>query len=396
MTIEINQVSVQVYGDPGLPVKSFCSVFAQVMSEEGEVQRDINSVFANVLGDLPPAVRQINQVYLNILCSRTPKYGFNSVILTDVFPFDISYQSVGSVRFATDVIIVDSGDDQRVGRWDQPLMEYDIAYGVRTMEQLIALIAFFRAMRGRLYAFNYRDNVDYTSSIPVAYEARRAPAITPLDQFIAVGDGSTYVFQLTKTYATATQSQVRPIVRPEPGTTSVAINDITVANWTVDDTTGLVSFTSPYSQTFGALTKAASGGVFNEANINGVAGEFNGFIPYIQGSAPCVQSKVTMTGWAKAGNNIAVTQTANIVGVNNAGAQLVVQYPAQYGIQTDAASGVTIAVHPAPANGLEITAGYQFFVPCRFDTDILPVTLEDYGVGSSNSIKLIEVRPSAF
>jgi len=30
----------------------------------------------------------------------------------------------------------------------------------------------------------------------------------------------------------------------------------------------------------------------------------------------------------------------------------------------------------------------------RFDTDILPVTIEDYGVGGSNSVKLIEVRSS--
>ena len=75
-------------------------------------------------------------------------------------------------------------------------MEYDVAYGVRTMEQLMALITFFRAMRGRTYAFNYRDNVDYTSSIPTAFEARAAPAIGPYDQWIGTGDGSTTVFQL--------------------------------------------------------------------------------------------------------------------------------------------------------------------------------------------------------
>ena len=144
------------------------------------------------------------------------------------------------------------------------------------------------------------------------------------------------------------------------------------------------------------MTKTAASGVDNVATINGVAGEFNGFIPYVPSNAPGVQSKITITGWAKAGNNIAVTQTATLFGVNNNGAQLAVQYPAQYGEPGGRGLGVTIAVHPAPANGVQITAGYQFFVPCRFDTDILPVTLEDYGVGSSNSIKLIEVRPSAF
>ena len=189
MTVAANQVFASVHGQPGLPVRAFNSIFLAALGQEGEVQRDLNSVFASVLGDLPPATRQINQVYLNILCSRTPQYGFNSVILTDVFPYDISYNSVGSVRFATDVIIVDSGDDQRVGRWDQPLMEYDIAYGVRTMEQLDCTDPFFRAMRGRLYAFNYRDNVDYTSSVPSP--TRRAALLRSraFDQVIAIGDG---------------------------------------------------------------------------------------------------------------------------------------------------------------------------------------------------------------
>ena len=127
---------------------------------------------ADVHGNTPPSKRYFTQVCVQILSTRTPMYGFTNVILSDVFPDDISYNSVGSTRFATDVIVVDCGDDQRVGRWDQPLMEYDVAYGVRTMEQLTALITFFRAMRGRLYAFNYRDHVDYTSSVAVAYEAR--------------------------------------------------------------------------------------------------------------------------------------------------------------------------------------------------------------------------------
>ena len=42
-----------------------------------------------------------------------------------------------------------------------------------------------------------------------------------------------------------------------------------------------------------------------------------------------------------------------------------------------------LADHPrARRTGPAITAGYQFYVPCRFDTDTLPLTLEDYGIGS--------------
>ena len=53
-------------------------------------------------------------------------------------------------------------------------------------------------------------------------------------------------------------------------------------------------------------------------------------------------------------------------------------------------------VFSAPLSGVSLSAGFQFYVPCRFDTDILPVTIQDYGIGGSNSIKLIEVRPSDF
>ena len=54
------------------------------------------------------------------------------------------------------------------------------------------------------------------------------------------------------------------------------------------------------------------------------------------------------------------------------------------------------SIHPAPLSGVSLSAGFQFYVPVRFDTDILPITIEDYGIGGSHSVKLIEVRPAAW
>ena len=71
-------------------------------------------------------------------------------------------------------------------------------------------------------------------------------------------------------------------------------------------------------------------------------------------------------------------------------------YLAGYGVAADSAIGVTLSVNGAPSLGQLVTAGYRFFVPSRFDTDTLPVTLEDYGIGGSSSVKIVEVRPSAF
>jgi uncharacterized protein (TIGR02217 family) len=46
----------------------------------------------------------------------------------------------------------------------------------------------------------------------------------------------------------------------------------------------------------------------------------------------------------------------------------------------------------APANGTAITAGFEFDVPVRFDTDRLDVTHDIERLGSITSIPLIEVR----
>ena len=46
----------------------------------------------------------------------------------------------------------------------------------------------------------------------------------------------------------------------------------------------------------------------------------------------------------------------------------------------------------APAAGVAITAGFEFDVPVRFDTDVLDVTLDLERLGSINSIPLVELR----
>ncbi|SLN61580.1 hypothetical protein ROG8370_02838 [Roseovarius gaetbuli] len=57
--------------------------------------------------------------------------------------------------------------------------------------------------------------------------------------------------------------------------------------------------------------------------------------------------------------------------------------------------GITTGVvsfDTAPPPDIEITAGFAFDVPVRFDTDILDVTLDVERLGSITSIPLIEIR----
>ena len=46
----------------------------------------------------------------------------------------------------------------------------------------------------------------------------------------------------------------------------------------------------------------------------------------------------------------------------------------------------------APGSGVVITAGFEFDVPVRFDTDALDVTLDLERLGSITSIPLLELR----
>ena len=61
------------------------------------------------------------------------------------------------------------------------------------------------------------------------------------------------------------------------------------------------------------------------------------------------------------------------------------------GWSVDAATG-RVSLNTAPGAGVAITAGYEFDVPVRFDTDTLDVTLDLERLGSITSIPLIEIR----
>ena len=61
------------------------------------------------------------------------------------------------------------------------------------------------------------------------------------------------------------------------------------------------------------------------------------------------------------------------------------------GWSVDTTTGI-VSFTTAPASGAAITAGFEFDVPVRFDTDTLDVTLDIERLGSITSIPLIEVR----
>jgi uncharacterized protein (TIGR02217 family) len=200
------------------------------------------------------------------------------------FPTAIAFGASGGPERRTDIVSLASGHEERNSRWADSRRRYNAGYGVRTLDDLHAVVAFFEERRGRLYGFRWKDRVDFQSCAP-------AGAVAAADQVIGEGDGDTTTFQLVKTYGAELAPFVRAIRKPVAGSVMVALDGAPVDDgWSVDVSTGMVTFD----------------------------------------------------------------------------------------------------VAPAPAT--MITAGFQFDVPVRFDTDTLEINLTNFAAGDIPSIPLVEIR----
>lgn len=199
------------------------------------------------------------------------------------FLLPLAFGARGGPSRKTEIARLASGHEHRNSPHAYSRRRYDV--GVKSLEDMQVLIAFFESRGGQQYAFRFRDPVDYHSGLP-------GSTVSPSDQQIGVGDGIQTEFQLMKSYSDSAGTYERIITKPVMGTVLVAIDEITTSV-TVDPLTGMVTFDT------------------------------------------------------------------------------------------------------APSNGAIISAGFQFDVPVRFDTDVLDVSLEAFGAGQALNIPIIEVLDHA-
>lgn len=157
------------------------------------------------------------------------------------FPVNLSFGSLGGPERRTDVVTLANGFEERNTPWAHSRRRYDAGLGLRSLDDVSALIAFFEARRGQLHGFRWKDWSDYRSCKP-------SQKVTPFDQTVARGDGLTTVFVLSKTYRSGVQTYQRPIAKPVVGTVQVAIAGdpkVDSLEYDVDATTGLIRFFSP-------------------------------------------------------------------------------------------------------------------------------------------------------
>jgi uncharacterized protein (TIGR02217 family) len=155
-----------------------------------------------------------------------------------LFPLDIALKSAGGPERRTEIVAVGSGREERNARWAHSRRRYDAGYGVKTLEALSEVVAFFEERRGRLHGFRWRDRLDYSSAAP-------GVAPSPTDQAIGLGDGETAAFQLVKTYGSVYAPYSRPVVKPVAASVRIAVDAVEAdegTDFTVDAATGIVTF----------------------------------------------------------------------------------------------------------------------------------------------------------
>lgn len=157
------------------------------------------------------------------------------------FPANLSFGSVGGPERRTEIVTMANGFEERNTPWSHSRRHYDAGLGLRSLDDVAALVGFFEARSGQLHGFRWKDWADFKSCLP-------SQEVSDLDQLIGVGDGATRVFKLRKAYPSGAETYHRPIMKPVVGTVRISIARramVEAETWELDDATGEVTFADP-------------------------------------------------------------------------------------------------------------------------------------------------------
>jgi uncharacterized protein (TIGR02217 family) len=152
------------------------------------------------------------------------------------FPLRLARGAVGGPERVTEIFELGDGREARNTAFAGSRRRWEVGSAIRSLDELAQITAFFEARRGRLFAFRFRDPADFKSSSP-------SSPITPNDQVIGIGDGTTKAFQLIKTYGDAAGSYARVISKPVIGSVRVSKGgtELAATGFSLDGATGIVT-----------------------------------------------------------------------------------------------------------------------------------------------------------
>lgn len=174
--------------------------------------------------------------------------------LPDAIP---GFPCISTPMWSTQLVRVDSGDEQANSRWSNPLYRFTLPEAIRDMAQIQAVLTHWQEMRGPFHTWPFKDPMDF-ASVAVT-ENNTAPTLSSADQTLGTGDGAKTQFQIVKVYG-STNPMTRTIYLPRAGTVLVEVNgaDPTTFSppitWSVSRPGGVITFDSPI--TAGHVVKA--------------------------------------------------------------------------------------------------------------------------------------------
>ncbi|MBU2993698.1 DUF2460 domain-containing protein [Octadecabacter sp. 1_MG-2023] len=157
------------------------------------------------------------------------------------FPTDLSFGALGGPERRTEIVTLANGFEERNTPWAHSRRRFDAGMGLRSLDDVEVLVAFFEARQGQMYGFRWKDWSDYRSAKP-------SREITGDDQLIGMGDEVISEFQIVKNYASGTASYARPITKLVAGTVQVSVSgdpQTEGVDYSVDLNTGIVTFDHP-------------------------------------------------------------------------------------------------------------------------------------------------------
>jgi uncharacterized protein (TIGR02217 family) len=151
------------------------------------------------------------------------------------FPTGIARRASGGPERRTEIVALASGAEERNSRWADSRRRYDAGYGIRSLDEIHAVVAFFEERRGRLYGFRWKDHADWKSCAPLQ-------TVTPLDQTLGMGDGSSTEFALAKRYGSGPYAYLRAIAKPVADSVRLMVGgrELAPSAFAVDATSGRV------------------------------------------------------------------------------------------------------------------------------------------------------------
>lgn len=162
--------------------------------------------------------------------------GFHDI----VFPLALAFGASGGPQRQTDIVTLANGAEYRNSAHANSRRRYNASAGIKSLDDVHQLIAFFEARRGPLNGFLFKDGFDYKSCLP-------SQEIAATDQLIGYGDGLEQSFALHKHYGDMAATWTRRITYPLPQSVVVAIDAQPVNGFDVLEK-GLVRLHTPPDQ----------------------------------------------------------------------------------------------------------------------------------------------------